>query len=320
MVEKRITLEHSALRELLGTGNQHLKKIAATFPQSKLIARGEEILIKGPITEIARVNTLLSTLIAHCEQQGALSESELQSYLTQDPAASTSPTSNSTKENIIIHATGGYPISPKSKNQQQFFAITQTRDLVFAIGPSGTGKTFLAVAIALRALRNKEVKRIIITRPAVEAGENLGFLPGDLKEKMDPYLQPVYDALREILSEEKLRFFKEKSIIEIAPLAYMRGRTLSKAFILLDEAQNATPMQLKMFLTRLGMQTKAIITGDTSQIDLPTGKESGLVQAITYLQAVTGIGFVELKTQDIMRHPLVKKIIEIYDAQKKKKH
>ena len=316
MVEKRIPLEHTSLRELLGAENRHIKKIAAAFPQNKLVARGEEILVKGPSSEIARIDRLISVLISHCSQYGELTEEQLSAYLTQDNQGISVMTS---KENVIIHATGGNPIGTESENQRAFFTATQCHDLVFAVGPSGTGKTFLAVAIALRALRNKEVQRIIITRPAVEAGENLGFLPGDLKEKMDPYLQPVYDALRQILSEEKLRFFKEKGIIEIAPLAYMRGRTLSRAFVLLDEAQNATPMQLKMLLTRLGLQTKAIVTGDVSQIDLPVAEQSGLLQAMDYLKGVPGVGFVELEASDVMRHPLVKKIIEAYATHQDKK-
>ena len=317
LVEKRISLEHTSLRELMGAENRYLKKISAAFPKSKLIARGEEILIQGTSQDISRIYELISKLIKHCSQQAELTEEQLLAYLGEEGKSSLLSLS---KDQVIIHATGGQPIIAKSKNQQSLFNATQKNDLVFAVGPAGTGKTFLAVAIALRALRNKEVQRIIITRPAVEAGENLGFLPGDLKEKMDPYMQPVYDALREILSEEKMAFFREKHVIEIAPLAYMRGRTLSRSFILLDEAQNASPVQLKMFLTRLGTQTKAVVTGDISQIDLPNTKQSGLLQAMDYLKDVPGIGFVELKAADIMRHPLVKKIVEVYVSKQRKKN
>ena len=314
MTEKHILLEHTALHELLGAENLHMKKIAAAFPTSKLTARREDILITGPDAEVTRIHTLLKVLIAHCNQQGALHESDLQAYLSQSHTNEPILMLENNREDVIIHATGGRQITPQSKQQHVFWKIAKKHDLVFATGPAGTGKTFLAVAIALHALRNKEVRRIVIARPAVETGESLGFLPGDLKEKMDPYLQPVYDALRDILSEEKLRFFKEKGIIEICPLAYMRGRTLNKAFILLDEAQNATTMQLKMFLTRLGTQAKAIIVGDISQIDLPSSKQSGLIQTMHCLKTVPGIGFVELQANDIMRHPLVKRIIEAYDA------
>jgi phosphate starvation-inducible PhoH-like protein len=213
---------------------------------------------------------------------------------------------------VIIYGTKGSPIKPKTVNQQNLVGLVRDNDLVFALGPAGTGKTYISVALAVRALKNKIVKKIIITRPAVEAGENLGFLPGDLKEKIDPYLRPIYDALNDMIPYEKLRYYMEREIIEIAPLAYMRGRTLNNAFILLDEAQNTTPMQMKMFLTRMGPDSKMIVTGDASQVDLPSKQSSGLKEAIRILKGVKGIGFVELNEKDVIRHRLVRDIIEAY--------
>lgn len=215
-------------------------------------------------------------------------------------------------DGIIIYGTKGSPIKAKTVNQQKLVQSVKENDLVFALGPAGTGKTFVSVALAVKALKNKTVKKIIITRPAVEAGENLGFLPGDLKEKIDPYLRPIYDALNDMLPNEKLKFYMEREIIEIAPLAYMRGRTLHNAFILLDEAQNTTPMQMKMFLTRMGPDSKMIVTGDTTQIDLPSNQKSGLKEAVRILNETKGIGFVELNERDVVRHKLVRDIIEAY--------
>jgi phosphate starvation-inducible protein PhoH and related proteins len=216
-------------------------------------------------------------------------------------------------EEPLVYGVNGLVVKAKTANQQALIEAIRTNDLVFALGPAGTGKTYISVALAVKALRNKEVKKIIITRPAVEAGETLGFLPGDLKEKLDPYLRPIYDALRDMVPSEKLKFYMENNVIEIAPLAYMRGRTLNNAFILLDEAQNTTPMQIKMFLTRMGPNSKVIITGDTSQIDLPKKMKSGLKEAVTILQDVKGIGFVRLSGTDIVRHKIVKDIIKAYE-------
>ena len=289
----------------------------SAFPKSKLIVRGEEIITQGTQQDIQQIHHLLKVLIAHCEKEGNLSSHDLDTYLHLGTEAS--PVTQKDKDSVIIHGLGSQPIFTQSEHQAALFRATQLSDLVFATGPSGSGKTFLAVAIALRALRRKEVKRIIITRPAVEAGEHLGFLPGDLTEKMDPYLRPIYDVLREILPEERLRFFREKGILEIAPLAYMRGRTLSDSFILLDEAQNATPLQLKMFLTRLGPHSKAIVTGDTSQIDLPPDKQSGLVQGINCLKNITEVSFITLDATDVMRHPLVRQIVKAYASHQQSK-
>ena len=317
LVEKCITLDHISLRELVGAENCHLKKITAAFPEAKLIVRGEEIHIQGTAEETEKIHNLLTQLIKHCEQEGDLRSEDLDAYMQQDRDPLSAQSKD--KDFIIIHTASNQIVRPQTAHQIALFQATQRSDMVFAIGPAGSGKTFLAVAIALRALRRKEVKRIVITRPAVEAGEHLGFLPGNLNEKMDPYLLPIYDVLREILSEERLRFFREKGIIEIAPLAYMRGRTMNDSFILLDEAQNAISSQLKMFLTRLGLRSKAIITGDVSQIDLPEERKSGLAQAIGYLKDVD-IPVIWLDESDVMRHPLVKKILKAYATQSHTTH
>jgi phosphate starvation-inducible PhoH-like protein len=231
-------------------------------------------------------------------------------YIAQEVQDSVSEDST---DGILLYGTKGNPIKVKTANQQKLVQAVKDNDLVFALGPAGTGKTYISVALAMRALKNKQVKKIIITRPAVEAGENLGFLPGDLKEKIDPYLRPIYDALNDMMPREKLTFYMEREIIEIAPLAYMRGRTLNNAFILLDEAQNTTPMQMKMFLTRMGPESKMIVTGDASQIDLPRQQRSGLNESIRILREVKGIGFVELTEKDVVRHKLVRDIIEAYE-------
>ncbi|HMR58657.1 MAG TPA: PhoH family protein, partial [Cyclobacteriaceae bacterium] len=240
---------------------------------------------------------------------GRITEENVRGYIAQERQEFIPEDS---PDGIILYGTKGSPIKAKTINQQRLVKAVKDHDLVFALGPAGTGKTFVSVAMAVKALKNKQVKKIIITRPAVEAGENLGFLPGDLKEKIDPYLRPIYDALNDMVPFEKLKYYMEREIIEIAPLAYMRGRTLNNAFILLDEAQNTTPMQMKMFLTRMGPDSKMIVTGDTSQIDLPPNQRSGLKEAVRILNAVKGIGFIELNERDVVRHKLVRDIIEAY--------
>ncbi len=308
MVEKVITLENISLVDFLGVDNTNIKTVASSFPKTKIIARGNEIRIQGSGSEILRVNDLLNSLINHYHKFGKITATNVRTYLEHGNTSLELQTAD-----ILIYGTRGTPIKPKSKNQKNFIRAVKKNDIVFAIGPAGTGKTYIAVALAVKALKNREVKRIIITRPAVEAGENLGFLPGDLQEKIDPYLRPVYDALDDMIPSEKLKYYRENRIIEIAPLAYMRGRTLSDAFILLDEAQNTTPMQLKMFLTRLGMNSKLIINGDKTQIDLGQNQKSGLIEAIRILKDIKGIEFVELDEKDVVRHPIVKDIIKAYD-------
>lgn len=309
MVEKIITLENISLPEFLGVGNRNIQEVAAAFPKSKIISRGNEIRIKGTAPEILKINEILNSLVQHYHRYGNVTEESVQTYLQQEKQAVVEHSHDET----LIYGTRGFSIKPKTPNQQTLVKAVFDNDLVFAIGPAGTGKTYISVALAVRALKNKHVKKIIITRPAVEAGENLGFLPGDLKEKIDPYLRPIYDALQDMIPAEKLKFYQENGIIEIAPLAYMRGRTLQNAYILLDEAQNTTPMQLKMFLTRMGPNSKVIITGDISQIDLPRKQRSGLIESLDVLAGIEGIGFVKLDQSDVVRHKLVRKIIDAYE-------
>ena len=309
MVEKTIHLEDISLIDFLGAENKNIDTLAREFPGSKIISRGTEIKIKGNPVEIIKINEILNRLIEHYNHYGKVTVEAVKKYIEQRDLAPSMPSS----EEILIYGTRGNLIKPKTINQSKLVSMVGNNDLVFALGPAGTGKTYISVALAVRALKNKEVKKIIITRPAVEAGENLGFLPGDLKEKIDPYLRPVYDALDDMVPHEKLRYYEENRIIEIAPLAYMRGRTLDDAFILLDEAQNTTPMQIKMFLTRMGSKSKVIVTGDTTQVDLPKKQESGLVQAIEVLQGVKGIGFIQLSGHDVIRHKIVRDIIEAYN-------
>ncbi|WP_226390755.1 PhoH family protein [Penaeicola halotolerans] len=309
MVEKVITLENVSLVDFLGAGNENIKQVAAAFPQSKVISRGNEIRIQGSTPEIIRINDILNMLLQHYNRFGAVTPENVKEYIELEEV----PHYEEKQNDVLVYGTRGVVVKPKTNNQKKLVELAFKNDLVFAMGPAGTGKTFIAVALAVRALKNREVKRIIITRPAVEAGENLGFLPGDLQEKLDPYLRPIYDALDEMIPSEKLKFYRENRVIEIAPLAYMRGRTLHDAFIILDEAQNTTPMQIKMFLTRMGPNSKVIITGDYSQIDLPKRQKSGLIEALDILKNVKGIGFINLSGKDVIRHKLVKSIIEAYD-------
>lgn len=309
IVEKVIVLDNIALVDFLGVDNKNIQELSAAFPQSKIISRGNEIRIKGTTAEIIRINDIINQLIEHYNRYGIVNQDNVKSYLNQDEDV----VRPGKYDGVLVYGNRGILVKPRTANQQKLVESVYNNDIVFAIGPAGTGKTYVAVALAVRALKNKEVKKIIITRPAVEAGENLGFLPGDLKEKIDPYLRPIYDALEDMIPPEKLRFYQENHIIEIAPLAYMRGRTLHNAFILLDESQNTTPMQLKMFLTRMGPDSKMIITGDKSQIDLPPKQKSGLIDAIETLAKIEGISFVYLDAIDVMRHPLVKKIIKAYE-------
>lgn len=314
MVEKIITLENISLVDFLGVDNSNIKEVATSFPKTKIISRGNEIRIQGSGTEILRVNELFNSLVNHYQKFGKVTFNNVKTYIEQGNVAV-----ELHMEDVLIYGTRGAPIKPKTPNQKTFIETVKKNDVVFAVGPAGTGKTYIAVALAVRALKNKEIKRIIITRPAVEAGENLGFLPGDLQEKIDPYLRPIYDALSDMIPSEKLKYYRENRVIEIAPLAYMRGRTLNNAFILLDEAQNTTPMQLKMFLTRLGQDSKLIINGDRTQIDLKPNQKSGLDDALGIMKNIKGIGFVELDQRDVIRHPIVKEIIKAYDRSAGKK-
>lgn len=309
MVEKVITLDNISLADFLGVENKNIGQLAEAFPESKIISRGNEIQLKGSSKEIIQINDILSGLIEHYHKFGKITSDNVNTYIKEEENQSI-PDDGA---DALVYGSRGNVIKPKSINQRKLVESAAKNDIVFAVGPAGTGKTYIAVALAVRALKNKEVKKIIITRPAVEAGESLGFLPGDLKEKVDPYLRPVYDALDDMLPKEKLRYYLENDIIEIAPLAFMRGRTLHKAFILLDEAQNTTHMQIKMFLTRMGPQSKVIITGDTTQIDLPNSQHSGLLKAIDLIKNIRGIGLIKLDGKDVVRHRLVKMIVAAYD-------
>lgn len=315
MVEKVIQLEDVSLVDFFGAENSNLRHIAQAFPHTKIISRGSELRIQGNNAEIVRINELINGLLEYYNKFGKVTPENIEAYLNEhkDEWLVRKDT-----DETILYGVRGEAIKPRTANQRKLVEAAMNNDMVFALGPAGTGKTFLAVALAVRALKNKQVKKIIITRPAVEAGENLGFLPGDLKEKIDPYLRPVYDALEDLIPIEKLKFYQERNIIEIAPIAFMRGRTLNHAFILIDEAQNTTAMQMKMILTRLGPHSQMIITGDRSQIDLPRKQRSGLVEALKILQGVEGIGIVELYERDVVRHKLVKKIIAAYDRHEKK--
>jgi phosphate starvation-inducible PhoH-like protein len=309
LVEKVITLENVPLAEFLGQANENIRQIAAAFPQSKIISRGNEIRIQGGAPEILRINDVINLLLSHFDRFGHLTPENVKDYLDVEGI----PFEEANRDQVIVFGNKGLVIKPKSPNQRKLVEAAMKNDLVFALGPAGTGKTYIAVALAVRALKNREVKRIIITRPAVEAGENLGFLPGDLQEKLDPYLRPIYDALQDMVPPEKLKYYQETRVIEIAPLAYMRGRTLHDAFVLLDEAQNTTNEQIKMFLTRMGPNSKVIITGDQTQVDLPIRQKSGLSEALKILNGVKGIGVVSLSGKDVIRHKLVKAIIEAYE-------
>lgn len=311
MLEKIITLEDVSMVDFLGIHNSNIKEVSAAFPKSKIISRGNEIRIQGTAPEIMRITDILESLVAHYQKYGKVTNENVKVYLN----GITKPNVQNAEDDadVIIYGNKGLVVKAKTANQKLLVEAAAKFDLVYAVGPAGTGKTYTAVAIAVRALKNKEVRKIIITRPAVEAGENLGFLPGDLKEKIDPYLRPIYDALDDMIAPEKLKLYLESRVIEIAPLAYMRGRTLNNAFILLDEAQNTTPMQMKMFLTRMGPSSKAIITGDKSQIDLPKNLKSGLIDSLAVLKGIKGISFVELDGSDVVRHRLVRDILAAYE-------
>jgi phosphate starvation-inducible PhoH-like protein len=290
--------------------NANLKHIKSFFPKLKVVARGNVLTIAGDEEGMDEFERKFDLIIQHYHNYNAVSENNIDNLMMEDGSKMISIDDGS---ETIVHGNGGAKIKARTLNQKKLVQAIKAHDMVFAVGPAGTGKTYTAVAMAVRALKAKEVKRIVLTRPAVEAGENLGFLPGDLKEKLDPYLMPLYDALRDMIPPEKLADMLEFGIIEIAPLAFMRGRTLDKAFVILDEAQNTTSMQMKMFLTRMGMTAKFVITGDMSQVDLPHKQRSGLSYALDVLNEVEGIEVVRLGQNDVVRHSLVKRIIEAFD-------
>ncbi len=297
--------------EFFGVNDSNLEVIRKNFPELKLVARGNEIKVIGDEKNIHLFSEKLNRLIQHYQKFGSLTPDNVQHFLADKNGQEGAP--QPPTGDVLVFGQNGIMVRARTVNQKKMVESSEKNDVLFAIGPAGTGKTYTAVALAVRALKNREIKKIILTRPAVEAGENLGFLPGDLKEKIDPYLRPLYDALYDMIQGEKVKSYVETGVIEVAPLAFMRGRTLDNAFVILDEAQNATESQLKMFLTRMGPSAKFIVTGDVTQIDLPRNQPSGLVQAIKILSNVRGIDFVYLDAGDVVRHRLVKEIIEAYN-------
>ena len=311
-MEKTIELKTMEPTALLGVADAHIKLIESAIPAT-IIARGEIIKIQGAEPDVGHAHEVLHEMMETLSGKGSLTVRDVQNLIALVTSENGSKKNGQAAPDYVIYYGRKGAISPKTEGQKAYVNIVQKNDVVFSIGPAGTGKTFIAVAFAVAALENHEVDRIILCRPAVEAGESLGFLPGDLKEKVDPYLAPLYDSLRTLFAENKLSQLLERKTIEVVPLAYMRGRTLDSAYMILDEAQNATVMQMKMFLTRLGIGSRAIITGDVTQIDLQRRSDSGLVQVAGILKDVEGIGFVMLDQNDVVRHPLVMKIIQAYD-------
>jgi len=311
-LEKVIEIKKIDQTALLGIGDANIKLIEQSIP-AKIIARGEQIKLQGKESDVLRASEILLEMMQTLSSRGDLNKKDVQQLIAlSNSNTNHSFDTNQISDSIIYFGKNG-SVSPKTEGQHRYVKMVKNNDVVFSIGPAGTGKTYLSVAFALAALDANEVDRIILCRPAVEAGESLGFLPGDLKEKVDPYLAPLYDSLHTLYSESKLSQLLKNKIIEVVPLAYMRGRTLDSAYMILDEAQNATPLQMKMFLTRLGVGSRSIITGDITQVDLQNPKESGLLQASEILSGVKGIGFVRLDEKDVVRHPLVMKIIKAYN-------
>lgn len=316
ITERIYVLEDVDAQAFLGVNNSNLMLLRTLFPKLRLVAHHNVLKIMGDSRETDRFLEVLEPMVAYCREYNLLPED----VILRIAQGAKLPADDMPKH-LILHGTGGKSIVARGDNQQKLVEAFEANDLVFAIGPAGTGKTFVAISLAVRALKSKQVRRIILSRPAVEAGEKLGFLPGEMKDKLDPYLQPLYDALEEMIPAVKLKEYIENNIIQIAPLAYMRGRTLNDAVVILDEAQNTTELQMKMFLTRLGANAKMIVTGDITQTDLPRGVRSGLRQALNILQGTRGIGYIAFQRADIVRHPLVQRVVDAYDrydAERKK--
>ena len=311
MTEKHIVLEDIDPVILYGVGNCHLQMIRSLFPKLRIMARDNVIRVIGDEEQMCAFDESIEKIRLHILRFNSITEEDILDFIKGKR------TKDDVPEGVVVYSVNGKPIKPKSENQHKLIETYNTCDMIFAVGPAGTGKTYLSIALAVKALKEKTIKKIILSRPAVEAGEKLGFLPGDMKDKIDPYLQPLYDSLEDMIPAAKLQDMMEKHIIQIAPLAFMRGRTLSDAVVILDEAQNTTPAQLRMFLTRMGWNTKMIITGDMTQIDLPRSQQSGLKEALGILKDIEGIGIVELNTKDIVRHKLVTKIVNAYDKHDK---
>lgn len=314
MTESIINLDSINPIEFFGVNNGKLDLLKKKFPLLKILSRGTQLKLSGAPEEVATAKDKIGQIVKYLERNGNLSEGYFEQILGEEEKVDNFTDRN--PNDVLVFGPNGRTVRAKTANQQKMVGLAEKNDIVFAIGPAGTGKTYTAVALAVRALKNKAVRKIILTRPAVEAGESLGFLPGDLKEKIDPYLRPLYDALDDMIPADKLSYFMTNRVIEIAPLAYMRGRTLDNSFIILDEAQNATDLQLKMFLTRIGASAKAIITGDLTQIDLPKNQKSGLEKATRILRHIDGIGYLQLDEEDVVRHRLVKAIIRAYEGAK----
>lgn len=313
MIEKHIVLEDVDPVIFYGVNNVNMQMIKALYPKLRIVARGNVIKVMGDEEEMCAFEENILLLEQHCCKYNRLTEEDILSVIKKGKA----PHENT--EGVIVYSVTGKPITARSENQQRLVKAYNENDMLFAIGPAGSGKTYTSIALAVKALKNKEIRKIILSRPAVEAGEKLGFLPGDMKDKIDPYLQPLYDALEDMIPAAKLQELLEQNIIQIAPLAFMRGRTLNDAVVILDEAQNTTTAQIKMFLTRMGMNTKMIVTGDMTQIDLPPSQRSGLAEALRILKGVKGIAFVEMDKKDIVRHKLVTRIVEAYEKHAQKK-
>lgn len=309
MQERKIEIKEVSPIDIFGVNDTKLKQIKRYFSDLKVVARGNILTVSGDPSLMDMFESKLSQLVLHIQKYGELTENNIDNVMVEDPVEMLSGDGSE----VLVHGNGGAKIKARTFNQRKLVEAINKNDMVFAVGPAGTGKTYTAVACAVRALKTKQVKRIILTRPAVEAGENLGFLPGDLKEKLDPYMMPLYDALRDMIPPEKLMDFIELGVVEIAPLAFMRGRTLDKAFVILDEAQNATVNQMRMFLTRMGMNANFVINGDASQIDLPPRQKSGLIYALDCLKDIDGVGIVRLNKNDVIRHKLVKQIIDAFE-------
>lgn len=313
MIEKHLILEGVDPAVFYGVKNSNLRMIKSLYPKLRIMARDNVIKAIGEDDDLERFEEKIGELTAHCTKYNSLTEEAILAILRGKK------TNDESGEEVIVYSTSGKPIRARSENQLKLVQAYEHDDLLFAIGPAGTGKTYTSIALAVRALKRKEIRKIILSRPAVEAGEKLGFLPGDMKDKIDPYLQPLYDALEEMIPSVKLQEYMDTNVIQIAPLAFMRGRTLNDAVVILDEAQNTTTSQIKMFLTRMGMNTKMIVTGDRTQIDLPPSQKSGLVEALRILKDVKGIAFIEMNKQDIVRHKLVTRIVEAYEEDDKRR-
>lgn len=310
MIEKHIILEDVDPVVFYGVNNANIQMVKALYPKLRIVARGNVLHVMGDELEMSALEESVEKLQQHCLKYNSLTEEDILHILRGERVI------RDGVEGVVVYSVTGKPVAARSENQQKLVKAYQENDMIFATGPAGSGKTYMSIALAVRSLKNKEIRKIILSRPAVEAGEKLGFLPGDMRDKIDPYLQPLYDALEDMIPAQKLREMMEHNIIQIAPLAFMRGRTLNDAVVILDEAQNTTTAQIKMFLTRMGVNTKMIVTGDCSQVDLPRGIRSGLSEAMEILQGVPGIGFVQMTRKDIVRHRLVTRIVEAYDKHK----